>query len=102
MYVDTIVLSLLCLVAIPAAIRLMRVHIPKETINKYSLRMHLELVIPFIRGWQGKIDSSDLELFRRYRRALFRFYLFGLGVALGYSFYLYLKYIYFFDRSRGQ
>ena len=100
MYLDlTVFLFLFVLPFSFAVVRFRRAELPPEIKKKYSARIRLQSIVPFMKRGESKIDPCDLDMLRRYRRALLLAYVVLFGSPLAYYFYLYLRHIYFFDRA---
>ena len=100
MYLDVIVFLFLFVIPFAfAAVRFKRAELSAKVKKKYSAQIRLQSIVPFMKRWESEIDPSDLGIFRKYRRALLLAYVVLFGCPLSYYCYLYLKYIYFFDRA---
>ena len=100
MYLDlTVFLFLLVLPFSFAIVRFRRAQLPREVKKKYSAQIRWQSVTPFMKRWESKIDPCDLDIFRRYRRTLLLANVVLFGSPLACYFYLYLRYIYLFDRA---
>ena len=98
MYLDlTVFLFVFVLPFSFAVVRFRRAELSPEVKKKYSARIRLQSTVPFLKRWESKIDPSDLDIFRRYRRALLLAYVVLFGSPLVYYCYLYIKYIYLFE-----
>lgn len=66
---------------------------PKDFIKKYSRRMLLLSIIPFMNSWKNSVEPGDMKIIERYRKRVIQ-YVFILVVsgALVCA-YLYLKWI---------
>jgi len=55
---------------------------PKDVERKYPFLIKLQSGIPFYFKWEGKVEKSDIPIFRKCRKADFLFYWF-IGITFG-------------------
>ena len=71
---------------------------PREIVRNYPKDVQREMTMPFSKGWQAKIDPSDLEKIQRHRRIrLMLFRSCNMLPVLLLFVYLWVKYV---DMSR--
>lgn len=79
------------IVQIPFSVWLLRASPSREIRRRYRWTVRLRLAIPG-KGWRGKIEPVDVEIFEKYRRRLFVQWGVMMGTFTLLHVYLYLKY----------